>query len=73
MARDHPSPHHHWQQQGQWPGREDNPDAKRLHLAWLDERACLFLVVLFGLSSAAVAHDSEPDDGCCTISLAIGH
>ena len=62
------SPHHCWQQQSQWAGRKDDPDAKGLHLVQLDKGARLLLDEPFGLGSAAIIYFSELDDGPCTIS-----
>ena len=64
---DFPSPHYHQQQSSQWPGREDNLDAKGLHLVWLSEGA-LLLKKPRGLGSAAVVYDSKLNNGHCAIS-----
>ena len=45
--------------------REDNPDAKGLHLVWLDNGACLLPDEPLGLGSAVVTYDSKLDDGYC--------
>ena len=54
------------------PSREDNPDAKGLHLAWPKEGACLLLDRSNRLGSGAVIYDSKSDGGHCAFFLATG-